>query len=364
MLTVGCDTSISSDVEPRRVVDPPRDAELLLRGGFVHPLRRLRDHRLLRGRDRTRLVGEALDGRRVPVRAAPACASAWTRCHAGLSRRASLARVDVLVGPRPQSSPLDVSSHSMTPLAPRADRDHAVASCDAERHEDAGAPGQRLRDVRPADDLRRKCGEPISSSPSATRTRLTGELHARPRERRGGAARNADSGPFWLTAPRPIDDLAEPGLSTIAASKGGERPLRGIDLLDVVHEVDADGSGAPASSVAKTPGWPSVGTRHRALEAGVGQHPDEQLAPSFMPRFSAAIEGWRTQAWRPRTASAYALVDLGVDAREVRRGVAPLEPEGSASDAAAAPTPCTKSTAIHSVSSNPPPLAGQRPNGA
>ena len=66
-----------------------------------------------------------------------------------------------------------------------------------------------------------KCGEPISSSPSATSTRLTGSFWPAPRIA-WSVARNAASGPFWLTAPRPTTTLPKPGLSTSAASHGGE----------------------------------------------------------------------------------------------------------------------------------------------
>ena len=64
------------------------------------------------------------------------------------------------------------------------------------------------------------CGDPISSSPSATRTRFTGSFTPAPLNA-WSAARNADSGPFWFTAPRPTRTLPKPGLSMILASNGG-----------------------------------------------------------------------------------------------------------------------------------------------
>ena len=67
----------------------------------------------------------------------------------------------------------------------------------------------------------RKCGEPISSSPSATRTRFTGTFLPAPRIA-CSAARKTASGPFWFTAPRPISTFPNPGLSTMAASQGGD----------------------------------------------------------------------------------------------------------------------------------------------
>ena len=75
-----------------------------------------------------------------------------------------------------------------------------------------------------------KCGEPISSSPSATSTRFTGSLRPAP-WMACSAARNAPSGPFWFTAPRPTMHLPKPGLSTRRASKGGELHSRGSTCL-------------------------------------------------------------------------------------------------------------------------------------
>ena len=82
-------------------------------------------------------------------------------------------------------------------------------------------------------------GEPISSSPSATSTRLTGIACFASRIA-CSAVRNAISGPFWLTAPRPIITLPSPGLVDDARLQRRRRPLRRVVLLDVVHEVQAD----------------------------------------------------------------------------------------------------------------------------
>ena len=105
------------------------------------------------------------------------------------------------------------------------------------------------------------------------------------------AARKAASGPFWLTAPRPTTTLPKPGLSTMRASNGGDDHSDGIDLLDVVHEVEPEVRGAPASSVAKMPGWPSVGTFVAPWKPASRNIRMVSSQPSFMPRFSAAMEG-------------------------------------------------------------------------
>ena len=125
-------------------------------------------------------------------------------------------------------------------LGAEADRDDAVEVLRRRGHEHADG----LRAARPAPRARctswPMCGEPISSSPSATSTRLTGIFCSAPRIA-CSAARNAACGPFWLTAPRPTITLPRPGLSTSRASSGGERPFRRVELLHVVHEVQADG---------------------------------------------------------------------------------------------------------------------------
>ena len=81
-----------------------------------------------------------------------------------------------------------------------------------------------------------KFGEPISSSPSHTSTRLIGSF--RPAALNAcSAARQAICGPLVFVAPRPIITLPTPGRSTMRPSSGGELHSFGVVLLDVVHEV-------------------------------------------------------------------------------------------------------------------------------
>src|SRR5437899_8581775 len=110
-----------------------------------------------------------------------------------------------LRGPRPQRSPLATSSHSITPLAPRVMVTRPSDPC--------AADGMKIPSVRLRADCtsgRRtiwgKWGDPISSSPSATSTKLSGGLRPAPRMA-CSAARNVASGPFWFTAPRPTSTL-------------------------------------------------------------------------------------------------------------------------------------------------------------
>ena len=61
--------------------------------------------------------------------------------------------------------------------------------------------------------------------------------------------------------------------------------------------------GAPASSVAKTPGWPSVGTLLTAWKPASRASRIIISQPSATPPFSAAIEGCRTHCCRRSTLS-------------------------------------------------------------
>ena len=78
--------------------------------------------------------------------------------------------------------------------------------------------------------ISRKLGEPISSSPSHTSTRLTGSFFPAAWNA-WSAARNAIWGPLVLVAPRPTITLPKPGLSTSRPSSGGELHSEGSNCL-------------------------------------------------------------------------------------------------------------------------------------
>ena len=83
------------------------------------------------------------------------------------------------------------------------------------------------------------CGEPISSSPSATSTRFTGIFFPAPRIA-CSAASNAASGPFLIHRAPSDDHLADARLVDDARLERRRGPLGRVELLDVVHEVQAD----------------------------------------------------------------------------------------------------------------------------
>src|SRR5690349_18106985 len=207
------------------------------------------------------------------------------------------------LGPRPHRSPLDTSSHSITPLAPRVMVTRPSDAC--------AAAGMKIPIVRrnAASTSGRctiwgKCGEPISSSPSATSTKLSGGLRPAPRMA-WSAARNVASGPFWFTAPRPMSTLPRPGRSMRAAVQGGDDHSAGSACLTSYMKYRPSVCGAPASSVAKMPGCPSVAIFVTWSKPASRNSRMVSSQPSSMPRFSAAIDGCLIHSWRRATASSW-----------------------------------------------------------
>jgi hypothetical protein len=166
--------------------------------------------------------------------------------------RARLLECTSFAGPRPHFSPLDTSSSSTTPFAPSEIVTLPSRSCAASGMKMPSHFASASR-TGEASTICAKCGEPISSSPSATSTRFTGSLRPAPWNA-CSAARNADCGPFWFTAPRPMITEPMPGMSTSFASHGGEDHSSGFACLTSYMKYSPIVRGAPASSVAKMPG--------------------------------------------------------------------------------------------------------------
>ena len=74
--------------------------------------------------------------------------------------------------------------------------------------------------------------------------------------------------------------------------------------------------GAPASSVANTLGWPSVGTRGDGLEAGVAGQAHHELAALRHPAVLGGDGGLPHPFLQALHAFGVALLDLGLDGGE------------------------------------------------
>src|SRR5437588_10611762 len=224
------------------------------------------------------------------------------------------------LGPRPHRSPLETSSHSITPLAPSV---MVTWPSDAWAAEGMKIPATRRRAAWTSGrrTICGKWGEPISSSPSATSTKLSGGFL--PAARMAcSAARKVASGPFWFTAPRPISTLPNPGRSTMAAAQGGDDHSAGSTCLTSYMKYRPSVRGAPASSVAKMPGWPSVGIFVTWSKPASLSMRMVSSQPSFTPRFSAAMDGCRIHSCRRATASSWRFsISVKIGARSSERRV-------------------------------------------
>ena len=240
MFTVGAETSRSSDSRQRQVVDPALRRRAASspspRSSASRPRRCMR---LLGRRDRPRRVGEAVDRRVVPS----ARDQRGERLHEVEGRAVEPRAVARSGRPCRAAAPLLAARDQLQlddALGAEGDRDAAVGVL---RRRDGMKTPTQLRErglhLGPLHDLR---GSAASRSPPRPRPRARGSPAASSPAPRiaWSAARNAACGPFWFTAPRPISTRPRPGLSTIAASQRRRRPLGRVDLLHVVHEVEAD----------------------------------------------------------------------------------------------------------------------------
>ena len=174
MFTVGFDATAAS-ASRERCRAPSAARRLLLRVASLCA-RGLVDHLLLGRARAAALVGEAVDGRIAPSEVT-SVSSACTRWNAGLSRRA---RSPSGRPSRGRGPTLAARDELELDDAFRAEGDGTVPSrsCAA-----LGMKTPCLLSASTTSGLRTtcgKCGDPISSSPSATSTRLTGNFGPRP----------------------------------------------------------------------------------------------------------------------------------------------------------------------------------------
>ena len=305
-------------LQPIHIVDPVLHAHLLLGELLALALRRLANQRLLVGRERPHLVGEAVDRRVVPSGppASPAPAPGATP---GLSTRASLLECRSCFGPRPHVSPLETSSSSINALGAEVDGHGAVEYC---MRQGMKTPAHLLSAASTSGRRTTcgKCGEPISSSPSATKTRFTGSFRPGAVDRmKGGQERGLR--PLLVDRAAAHEHLAEPRLVHQRGLQWRRGPLGRIGLLHVVHEVDAERSRRARVQRREDAGLP-VGGDLGDLRRNPASRSIRIIRsqPSFMPRFSAAIEGCRIHVLQAVHRLVMVLLDLGLNGFHVALG--------------------------------------------
>ena len=162
------------------------------------------------------------------------------------------------------------------------------------------------------------CGEPISSSPSATSTRFTGIFLPRAADRvqRGEQRRLR---PLLVDRAAADHHLADAGLVDDARLERRRAPLGRIELLDVVHEVEADGlrrAGIERGEHARL----AVGVERSRPSGSRRRAPASPCIrrPRGKSRFSAAIDGSAIQSCSRLTDSSWRFVDLALGSRQDR----------------------------------------------
>ena len=79
-------------------------------------------------------------------------------------------------------------------------------------------------------------------------------------------------GTFLIDRPASHDNLADPGLVHQRSVPRRRRPLRGVDLFYVVHEIDAERLRGPGIERRKDARLPVGGNLADGLEAGITEH--------------------------------------------------------------------------------------------
>src|SRR5205807_1468080 len=319
-------------LDPAHVAHPVVHAHLPLRDRLVEAARRRRHHRLVTCRQRARFVGVAVDGRLVAVgrdqRRQRLDQMPRRAVHAGL-----VARVNVFLGPAPP--PLPARDELALDHAFGAERDGhlAVGRLGRRGHEDPRDASQGGLDLRPAHDLR-EMGR-------ADLLLTLGHEHEVERRLLAGGANGVQRGEegrlraLLVHGAAADQHLAEPGTVDDGRRPGRRRPLGRVDLLDVVHEVQAERARGAGVERREDAGL-AVGRDFRHLvEARVFEHAHGELAALV----HAAVLGGDGRLSDPLLQACHgfvvALFDLREDRGEVvgarrRRHAGPGEGGGGA----------------------------------
>jgi hypothetical protein len=296
------------------VVDPLLDAELLLEYRLVEPAGALGDHRLLGSRDRARAVGEPVD-----VGLAVLGDEGVERLHEVPGRAVDprlVTRVNVPLRTAPPlfagRDPLELDDTFCT----ERDLHDAVGAVGRRGHEDARRFRERRLNLRPPHDLR-EVGRADLLLPFRDEHEVDGELATGPPE---GVQRREERrfGSLLVDRAPSDDDSSEARLVDDSRLPRRRRPLRGIDLLHVVHEIHAGRPAGAGVERREHAGLPVGRDLHGGAEARVAQEPDHQVAPL---RHAVVLGGNRRlmdPLLQPFDRLVVPLLDLGEDGREIR----------------------------------------------
>src|SRR6266404_657406 len=313
------------------IVNPMLDAEKFFGFGFAEATRGFGDHFLFGIGERAGLGGEAFDGRVVAV-GGNERGESFDEMPRGAVEARLVAGVHVFAR---AAAPLFAAGDELeldNTFGAEKLRDFAVEALRRKGHEDAVALFKGGENIGAMDDLREMRGADFFFA--------FGDEYEIYRELAACAANGVKGGEesgFWtflINGAAADDDLAE---SRLVDQRGVPRrrgPLGGIDLLDVVHEVEADGFGGAGVERGEDAGL-AVGGDHGDLsEAGVAQHLHGELAAFVHTAVFGGDGGLANPGLQTLEGFVVALIDFGENGIEVGGGARPARKSerGSACD--------------------------------
>ena len=134
--------------------------------------------------------------------------------------------------------------------------------------------------------------------------------------------------------------------------EGRRRPFRGIDLFDVIHEVDTDGSGSTGVERGEDTGLSVGGNFCNAVESGVAQHAHGEVA-AFV---HAAVLGGNRRLANPLLQTDHgfvvAFLDFFLDGAQVRAGIGSERVAGKSKSGGAGGSGLKESASVHGREDN------------
>ena len=329
---------------------PVLDAVLLHGYLLIQAAGRLRYHFLFRCGERTRLVGKAVDGRRIAI--------------GRNQRRECLHQVPRRTVNHGFQAGVNIFSRASSPffaarnqfdfnhsLGPQRHRDFAVEVLLGGGYVNAVAFAQRRQHLGTAHDLR-KVRRTDFFFTLGNKHQIDGQL---PAGAANGVHRGQEGSLRTLLVDRPTPDhaLAQARLIDNGRVEGRRRPFRWIDLLDVIHEVDPEGARGAGVERGENAGLAIGGDFRRSLEAGLAQHAHGQVA-AFV---HAAVLGGNRRLANPRLQALHrfvmALLDFLLNGRKIGIGAGRERFLGEGKRGCAGGGGLKKRSSVHAREDNP-----------
>src|SRR5712692_8181646 len=223
-------------------------------------------------------------------------ARASTRCQAGLSRRALLLECDYTFGAESEG-------------------DFAIESLRGRWHKDAAALFDGGEDLGAMNDWREMRGADFFLA-FGDENKIDGELVTGAADGVKGG-KEGGFGAFLVHGAAADDHFAEAGLINQRGVPGRRGPFGGIDLLYVIHEIEADGFGSAGVEGGEDAGLAVGGNLGDLREAGFAKHLHGELAAFVHTAIFGGDGGLANPGLQALEGFVVTLVDFGEDGVEV-----------------------------------------------